>query len=316
MKLRTWLIDGLIVIIVSAIFIIWYELKERDTVSTASLDPKNFKIYLLTMDRQDQFWHSLDRGAADMSELMGVRYRWVAPETKDTDMQIEQLKDIVSAGASAILIAANDPVRMSGPIEDAKAKGIKIIYVDSPAYEEAIITLSTDNYQAGAAAGKVMISELEAIGIRTGRLGIVSVNKETDSTMKREHGFREVIERDGRYYIGDTKYAHGDPEASEAAAIELITEYNDLVGLFGTNEGSSIGVGNAIKEVNKKLVGIGFDKSEEILELLKNNGLNAVLVQNPYTMGYLGVAEAVAALKGYDTGPDSINTGVSILLRP
>ena len=211
MKLRTWLIDGLIVIIVSAIFIIWYELKERDTVSTASLDPKNFKIYLLTMDRQDQFWHSLDRGAADMSELMGVRYRWVAPETKDTDMQIEQLKDIVSAGASAILIAANDPVRMSGPIEDAKAKGIKIIYVDSPAYEEAIITLSTDNYQAGAAAGKVMISELEAIGIRTGRLGIVSVNKETDSTMKREHGFREVIERDGRYYIGDTKYAHGDP---------------------------------------------------------------------------------------------------------
>ena len=96
----------------------------------------------------------------------------------------------------------------------------------------------------------------------------------------------------------------------------MITEYNDLVGLFGTNEGSSIGVGNAIKEVNKKLVGIGFDKSEEILELLKNNGLNAVLVQNPYTMGYLGVAEAVAALKGYDTGPDSINTGVSILLRP
>ena len=36
------------------------------------------------------------------------------------------------------------------------------------------------------------------------------------------------------------------------------------------------------------------------------------MVQNPFTMGYLGLAQTIAALKGYDTGSPFINTGITI----
>jgi ribose transport system substrate-binding protein len=50
-----------------------------------------------------------------------------------------------------------------------------------------------------------------------------------------------------------------------------------------------------------------------MLELLRAGSIKAIIAQNPYTMGYLGVAEAVAAILGKDTGPDYINTGVGVI---
>ncbi len=314
MKYKKLLIDVMIIITVSILFIIWhYKSENKGALATSSL--RNYEIYLITMDKQDQHWYSLNQGVTDMGNLLGAQHIWVAPEFKNTQEQINLLNQAVEAGADIILIAANDPVRISSAIEDAKARGVKIIYVDSPAYEEAITTLSTDNYLAGTIAAKAMISELEAIGTNTGRIGIISVNKETDSTLRREAGFRETMEEDGRFIVLDTEYKNGIPITSEVAATNLMNTYDDLVGIFGTNEGSSIGVGRAIEKNNSSIIGIGFDKSDPILELLRKGSLKAVMAQNPYTMGYLGMAQAVAALKGYDTGPTNIDTGVSVVMR-
>lgn len=313
MKHRILIIDTLVVLIVTAVFILWHNSTGTEHSAEAISSVRNNKIYLITMDNQDQFWYAMNNGASDMANLLGVTYTWLAPDQKDTEKQIELLNRAVDEGAKAIMIAANDPIRISSAIEDAKAKSVKILYVDSPAYEEAVITLSTDNYLAGSAAARTMLEELAAVGVTSGKLGIISVNKTTDSTLKREQGFRDVINKDGRFTILDTLYENGDPLDSQNAAEGLINNENNLVALFGTNEGSSVGVGNAIKESNKSVIGIGFDKSKPILALLKGGYLKDILVQNPYTMGYLGMAEAVAALLGHDTGPSSLDTGISIV---
>jgi len=105
----------------------------------------------------------------------------------------------------------------------------------------------------------------------------------------------------------------GDAKEAQLASEKMIMENEDLVALFGTNEGTSIGVGNAIKANNNRYIGIGFDQTDAMMELLKEGSIKAIIAQNPYTMGYLGVAEAVAALLGKDTGPDYINTGSSVI---
>ena len=74
-----------------------------------------------------------------------------------------------------------------------------------------------------------------------------------------------------------------------------------------------VGVGNAIKSSGKDIIGIGFDKSNTIEGLLKDGSLKAAMAQNPFTMGYLGVAQAFAALNGASTGPAVIDTGVAVL---
>jgi len=288
--------------------------KDNAASTTAGTNSK-FKVYLITMDKMDQHWVSVDKGAADMAAIAGATYKWDAPDKKDNAKQIECVNNAVADGANLILLAANDPVAISTAVADAKGKGVKIIYVDSPANEEAIATLSTDNYGAGKTAGETMIKELDAAGKASGSIGIISVNTATNSTMNREAGFRLAIETDGRFTLLTTEYKDGDAAASQESAAGFITGNTDLVGMFGANEGSTVGVGNAIKANGGGIVGVGFDKSDAIQNLLNDGSLKAAMAQNPYTMGYLGMAQAIAALKGFSTGPAKIDTGVAVLVK-
>jgi ribose transport system substrate-binding protein len=287
----------------------------KEEAASTSGSNSDFKVYLITMDKMDQHWVSVDKGAADMAKIAGVAYKWDAPDKKDNAKQIECVNNAVADGANLILLAANDPVAISTAVADAKAKGVKIIYVDSPANEAAIATLSTDNTGAGKTAGETLLKELDAAGKTSGSIGIIGVNTATNSTMSREAGFRGAIEADGRFTLLTSEYKDGDAAASQESAAGFITGNADLVGLYGTNEGSTVGVGNAIKANNGGVVGVGFDKSDAIQDLLNDGSLKAAMAQNPYTMGYLGMAQAVAALNDYSTGPATIDTGVAVLTK-
>lgn len=284
---------------------------KTETAATTQAVPAQ-TVYLITMDKMDQHWVAVDKGARAMAEAIGLKYKWDAPDVKDNAKQIEAVNNAVAERADLILLAANDPNAISSAVKNAKAKGVKIIYVDSPANEPAVATLSTNNTQAGALAGQTMIAELQAAGQMSGKIGIIGVNTATNSTMSRENGFRAVVEAAG-YTILTTEYKDGDAAASQEAATGFITGNADLVGLYGTNEGSTVGVGNAIKASGKGIIGIGFDKSAAIQGLLNDGSLKAAMAQNPFTMGYLGVAQAYACLSGESTGPAVIDTGVAVL---
>lgn len=314
MKPKKILFDIFVIAIAFLLFIDWYDKSKIASVPTAAVQ-NNYKIYLITKDKREQFWSILNQGAANMAAMLGVTYIWKAPEKNDAALQIELLNNAVNDGADAVLIAVSDSEKLSEPIRNAKAKGTKIVYVDAPANEEAVTTLATNNYDAGILAGENMINELELFGIEKGKIGIIGYNTTTDTTMNREAGFRDTILADGKFTLLDTEYMEGDRVASQKAAERLIKDNKDMVGLFGTNEGSSEGVGNAIKADNNRVIGIGFNKSDLILKLIQEESLKAVIVQNPFTMGYLGMAEAIAAIKGYDSGPPFLNTGASVLRK-
>jgi ribose transport system substrate-binding protein len=88
-----------------------------------------------------------------------------------------------------------------------------------------------------------------------------------------------------------------------------------VVGLFGANEGSTVGVGNAIAEAGTGVIGVGFDKSDMILSLIKNGYILATMAQNPDVMGYEGVKTAYRALNGEVISPEYVDTGVSVLTK-
>ena len=274
---------------------------------------ENYKIILITMDKSDHFWKVMDNGAREMASMLGVTYEWDAPLTRDVNKQIEIFNNAVVAGADAIMLAASDPLKISRAVEEAKAKGVKIIYVDSPAFEEAVITLATDNYTAGKLAGENMFYELEEIGLTYGSIGIIGVTPENRTTVNRERGFRDYFKPFAIYQILETIYTNGDPELAKQATEKYIRDNPNLIGVFSTNEGSTLGMGYALRENDINIIGIGFDITEIIQEMIRDNTIKAVLVQNPFTMGYLGMAEAVAALRGFDTGPKFINTGVTVV---
>lgn len=272
---------------------------------------KNHKVYLITMDQMDQHWVNVDKGCKEAAvELGNVDYKWLAPDVKDDAKQIECINNAVAGGAEAILLAANGPVAVQSALEEAKAADVKIVYVDSAADFPAIQTLATDNKAAGTTAGKEMIKALEAAGIKEGKIGIINVNAATASTVAREEGFREAF-KGTNFEILETQYGEGDAAKSKDIAANYITQ--GCVGIFGANEGSTVGAGNAIKESGKEVIGVGFDKSDTILSQIKEGSLLCTMAQNPDVMGYEGMKTAIKALNGEDTGPDYVDTGVSVI---
>ena len=274
---------------------------------------RDWNIQLITMDQMDQHWANVDKGAQKaVEELGGINYRWNAPSIKDDSQQIECINNAIAQGADAILLAANGPDAVTATLLEAESYGIKIIYIDSPANFPAEATFATNNVAAGTTAGNEMIKALEAKGITSGTIGIVSVNTATQSTVDREAGFRAAFEGTG-FTLLETQYCDGDASRSKDAAANFITQ--GVVGLFGANEGSTVGVGNAIHESGLDIVGVGFDKSDMILQLINDGYLLCTMAQNPDVMGYEGMKAAVAVLNGETLTETNVDTGVSVLTK-
>ena len=271
------------------------------------------QIALITMDSIDQHWVTLNEGAQKAAEELGVTVTFMAPNTKDDAQQIEQVNNAVAGGYQAIIVAANGPDAISSALKEAASQGVKIVYVDSPANVEAEATFSTDNKAAGKTAGETMLAKLTEMGVTTGSIGIINVNAATDSCVMREEGFRSAFEGT-EFTLLETQYGEGDAAKSQSIAENYITQ--GVVGIFGCNEGSTTGAGNAIKASGSDaIVGVGFDKSDAILGLIEDGYLLATMAQNPDVMGYEGVKAAVGALNGESLGGAVTDTGVSVLTK-
>lgn len=285
---------------------------KEESSSGDSNDEKKSKVILITMDSTDQHWVSVDRGAKEEADKLGVDYAWMAPDKKDDAQQIERINNAVADGADAIMIAANGPDSITSALDEAKGEGIKIIYVDSPANTEAEATFATDNEAAGRTAGEELIKGLEAAKITEGKIGIIGVNPATQSTVDREKGFRLAFE-DSKYELLETQFGEGDAAKSQDIADNYITD--GCVGIFGTNEGSTVGAGNAVKGDGGSVIAVGFDKSDAILSLVEEGSLLCVMSQNPDVMGSEGMKAAVKAINGEEITEKDVDTGVSVISK-
>lgn len=280
---------------------------------------EEYTVYLITMDLEDMHWVSVDEGAqaavAEAKEAgVELRYVWNGPTTGKNDAaQIEVINNAYADNANVILLASNGPDTQVATIEEYNNDGVKFIYVDSPANTDvALQTLATDNTAAGKLAGETLIAALTEAGVTEGKVGIVNVNPATVSTQYRENGFRAAFEGT-KFEILETVYGEGDAAKSQELATNFISQ--EVVALFGTNEGGTVGVGNAIAAEGDDcaVLGVGFDKSDAILNLVAAGDLVATTAQNPYNMGYYGIKTAVEYLTNGTTEFENMDTGVTML---
>ena len=274
------------------------------------------KVTLITMDLMDQHWVHVDQGCKDaVAELAAagveIDYKWDAPtQGKDDTAQIECMNSAYADNAEVILLASNGPDTQAATIEQYSKEGVKFIYVDSPANYPAEQILATNNTNAGQTAGEQLLGALTDKGITEGKIGIVNVNPSTQSTVDREAGFRKAFEGTA-FEILETQYGEGNATKSQELAANYIT--NGCVGIFGTNEGGTVGVGNAIKEAGGEVIGVGFDMADSIKELILDGSLLCAMAQDPYKMGYEGMMSAAKVLAGEAITEPLIDTGVKVM---
>ncbi|GAP59279.1 D-allose-binding periplasmic protein [Arthrobacter sp. Hiyo1] len=266
-------------------------------------------IAIVSKGFQHQFWQAVKQGAEKAASEFNVTITFEGPNTEaDVDQQIQMLTTALGKNPAAIGFAALDSKAATPLLEQAKSKNIPIIAFDSGVDSDIPVgTASTDNKAAAGEAAK----HLAGLIGNEGNIAIICHDQTSKSGVDRRDGFKDWIAANApKIKIVDIQYAGGDQLKSTDAAKAIIAAHPELKGMYGTNEGSAIGVVNAVNELGlkDKLTIVGFDSGKAQLDAIRGGVMAGAITQNPVGIGYETVKAAVAAInkqpvkKVIDTG--------------
>ena len=150
---------------------------DTNTLAPLPVDDNAYKIFFISMDAVDDFWLSIDAGCRKaVSELGGIDYQWLAPDTNLDSSQQLCIQQAIDSGAHAILLAASSPTGVNETLEKAQLAGVKIIFLDNPADFDCIAFLATDNHRAGMIAALTLLNAFIEADISSGNIALM-VNK-------------------------------------------------------------------------------------------------------------------------------------------
>jgi ribose transport system substrate-binding protein len=277
----------------------------------APQQPQSEKIYIPVISKgfQHQFWQAVKQGSEQAATDLGVEITFEGPESEAmVDKQVEMFQTALDKKPAAICLAAVDSKAFEPLLQKAKEANIPVIGFDSGVDSDIpVTTASTDNIAAAAMAADKM-SEL--IG-GEGEVAVIAHDQTSRTGIDRVKGFTDQItSKYPKVTIVDTQYGAGDQLKSTDLAKAIIQAHPNLKGFFGANEGSIIGVLNAVKELGMegKITVIGYDSGQQQMDAIRSGAEAGAITQNPIGIGYKCVEAAYKAFKG-ETLPKTIDTG-------
>lgn len=284
---------------------------ETESTDENSSEGESDKPYIALISKgfQHQFWQAVKEGAEQAAEEFGVEVTFEGPEDESqVDKQMEMFRNALDRNPDAIGFAALDSQASVPLLEETVEKDIPVIAFDSGVDSDIpLTTASTDNYGAAALAAEKMA---ELIG-GSGKVAVIVHDQTSVTGVERRDGFVETIENDyPDIEIVDIQYGGGDHLESTDLTKAIIQAHPDLAGVYGANEGSAIGVVNAVREMGKEgeIVVVGFDSGKQQIDAIKDGLMSGAITQNPVGIGYETVKAAVEALEGKEL-PEVIDTG-------
>jgi ribose transport system substrate-binding protein len=293
-----------------------------------------YKIAVIPKGMSHEFWQSIHRGAEQAAKDLSakgttVEIVWDGPrEESEALEQIKIINQKKTMGVHGIVLAPQHSKQMVPPVEQAVAKGIPVVIIDSNLDKDTLDKnpdlivkyVATNNKNGGRLAAKALVDALQMKGIGEPKLVLFRYAPGSESTEQREEGFLEYIGAQQKAgikidLISQDKYAGATVDSAQREALPLLTNLRDkgIDGIFAVNESAAQGMLNALKtkNMNKEVKVVGFDSSEPLLQAVRDGDVDTLIVQDPYRMGYVGVWTLVHHLEGYDVreGTHEYSTG-------
>jgi len=275
-----------------------------------------YKIVLIAGIASDAFYITMNHGAQAEAAKEGATVQFSgSPAAFSASTQLPYLNAAIAQKPDLILIAPTDKVALQEPIARAVAAKIPVILVDTTLGDPsvAVTTISSDNVAGGQ---KVADALAGAIG-KTGKVAVVSVSPGVSTTDERVEGFNKEL---GKYpsikSLGVT-FTGDNPTRANTVTKGLVAAHNDLAGVFATNVVTGGGVTAAARELglSGKLKLVEFDAEPTQVEAVKAGTIAALVAQDPYHIGELGVQYGVQYLKGKRDFAKHYGTGEAIITK-
>ena len=266
-------------------------------------------IPVISKGFQHQFWQAVKAGSEQAAADFDVEITFEGPESEAmVDKQVEMFQTALDKKPVAICLAAVDSKAFQPLLEKAQAAGIPVVGFDSGVDSDIpVTTAATDNIAAAAMAADKM-SEL--IG-GAGEVAVIAHDQTSRTGIDRVDGFVGRMDSEyGDITVVDVQYGGGDQLKSTDLAKAIIQAHPNLKGFFGANEGSIIGVLNAVAELGMEgeIVVIGYDSGQQQMDAIRSGAEAGAITQNPIGIGYKCVEAAYKAYKG-ESLPEMIDTG-------
>jgi ribose transport system substrate-binding protein len=275
---------------------------------------KGYKLSFIQGVAGDEFYISMQCGAQAEASRLGVTVNTQGPQKFDPTLQKPILDSVAASKPDAIMIAPTDVTAMQTPLAATAAQGTKIVLVDTTVKDPsfAASAIASDNEGGGRAA----FEALKRLNPNGGKVMVMSVDPGISTTDARAKGFEEAVKADPKFTYVGVQYSHNDPATAAQLTSAALQKDPDLVGIFAGNlfaaEGSATGLRQAGKQGKVKIV--GFDAGPNQVKALKEGTVQALVAQQPATIGKYGVDAAVAALNG-TAAPKQVQTGFTVITK-
>jgi ribose transport system substrate-binding protein len=287
---------------------------ENTASSGATSTNAQYNIAVIPKGTTHIYWQSVKAGAEQAAKEFNCKIYWNGPEREtDRDRQIQIVEDFIVQKVDGVVLAPLDKDALVPSVDKLAGLKIPCAIIDSGIATSNYVTFAaTDNYQGGVLAARRMG---EILGGK-GNLIVLKYVPGSASTTDRENGFIDTIGKEfPNMKIVDSKYGQDTVETALQAAEDMLTRNKDVQGFYACNAPTAVGALQALQSQNRpEIKMVGFDAEKALIDGLKAGQIDALIVQNPFKMGYEGVKAVVMAIQGKPV-EKKIDTGVAVVTK-
>jgi len=268
---------------------------------------EDLTVALVLGQRGSGFHEAIACGARDKAKALGVNVNIQAAPNYAASDQIPLLNSVLATKPDAIVLDPTSSEALIAPLKEAAATGAKIVAVDTTLDDPSMLSawVGTDNIAVGREAAKALVALL---GDKTGKVALINSIPGISTVDDRIKGFEEEIgKHPGLVYIGN-QFATEDVAQAQTAFTALMSANPDLVGVGALSNNPAMGIAGGIRSagVAEDVVAVGVDADEVEITALREGMLDALVIQQPFVMGSVGLEQAVNAVRGQ---PVTASTG-------
>ena len=252
----------------------------------------NGSVGLSVSTQNNPFFVSLAEGAKKAASEQGVDLT-VVDASDDVTKQVSDIEDLISKNISVLIVNPVDSDAVSGAVQDALDKGIKVISVDRVVNGVTVdCEIASDNV-AGAELATQYIVDTLGEGVKVAELQGTSG---ASAAIDRGTGFHNVA--DEKLDVVASQVADFDRTEGMTVMENMLQANGDIQAVFSANDEMALGAVEAISGAGKNIMVVGFDATDDAIAAIKNGKMAATIAQQPELIGSTAVDNAVKFMNG------------------
>lgn len=265
-------------------------------------------IGLSISTQNNPFFVTLAEGAKKAAKQAGVPLT-VVDASDDATKQVSDIEDLVSKNVSVLIVNPVDSDAVTGAVEAAIAKGVRVISVDRVVNGVDIdCQIASDNV-AGAELATQYIVDTLGENVKTAELVGTSG---ASAAIDRSQGFHNIADKKLKVVASQT--ADFDRTQGMTVMENMLQADSSIQAVFAGNDEMALGAVEAISGAKKDVLVVGFDATDDAIEAIRQGRMGATIAQQPDLIGSTAVENAIRLTKG-ESIPKEIPVEVTLITK-